>query len=126
LHSVGQNHFYVMMLIIHGCFIQSLHFSYELQENSVHNSKKLVQFPCIRPDNVVFRPDTHLSSIIRLEDEKFLSRPSICVQKLRTVLGCICPDVSATRPDAFQCSTSKTDFFPKHRYGKIAATIRTM
>jgi len=40
LHSVGQNHFYVMMSFIQGCcFIQSLHLSYELQEDSVQDSK---------------------------------------------------------------------------------------
>jgi hypothetical protein len=36
LHSVGQNHFYVMLLFIKGyCYIQSLHFIYVLQEDSV-------------------------------------------------------------------------------------------
>jgi len=40
LHFVGQNHFYVMMLIIQGCcFIQSLYFNYELQEDSVQDFK---------------------------------------------------------------------------------------
>jgi hypothetical protein len=32
-----------------------------------------VQVPCIRPDDNVFHPDAHLSSIIRLDDENFLS-----------------------------------------------------
>jgi hypothetical protein len=46
LHSVGQNHFYVMMLFIQGCcFIQSLHFSYELQEDSVQLSKQCSSVP---------------------------------------------------------------------------------
>jgi hypothetical protein len=46
LHSVGQNHFYVMMLIIQGCcFIQSLHFSYELQEDFVQDSKQRSSIP---------------------------------------------------------------------------------
>jgi hypothetical protein len=36
LHSVGQNHFYVMLLLSQGCcFIQSLLFSYVLQEDSM-------------------------------------------------------------------------------------------
>jgi len=42
--------------------IQSLHFCYVLQEDSVRISKQLVQFSCIRPDDVVFRPDAHLSA----------------------------------------------------------------
>jgi hypothetical protein len=63
-----------MMLIIQRCcFIQSLLFSYELQEDFVQNSKQLVQFPCIRSDDVVFRPDAHLSSIIHPDDKNFSS-----------------------------------------------------
>jgi len=35
----------------------------------------------------------------------------LCVEKLQTALGCIRPDVSATRSDAFQCSTSQNISF---------------
>jgi hypothetical protein len=36
LHSVGKNHFYVMILIKQGCYyIQSLHLSFVLQEDFV-------------------------------------------------------------------------------------------
>jgi hypothetical protein len=46
LHSVGQNHFYVMMLIKQGCcYFQSLHFSYMLQENSVQNPRQCSSSP---------------------------------------------------------------------------------
>jgi hypothetical protein len=49
-----------MFLLSQGCcFIHSLHFSYELQEDSMQNSNHSVQFPCIRSDDVVFRPDAH-------------------------------------------------------------------
>jgi hypothetical protein len=34
------------------------------------------------------------------------------------------PDVSAGRPNDSQCSTKLQDFFSKHRYGKIVATVR--
>jgi hypothetical protein len=47
------------------------------------------------------------------------------VEKFRTAPACIHSDVSATCPDNSQCSTKLQDFFPKHRYGKIAATVRT-
>jgi hypothetical protein len=41
LHSVGQNHFYVMLIFNQGyCYIQSLHFGYVLQEDSVQNSRQ--------------------------------------------------------------------------------------
>jgi hypothetical protein len=32
---------------------------------------------------------------------------------------------SAAPPDNYQCSIKLQDFFPKHRYGKIVATVRT-
>jgi hypothetical protein len=52
-----------MLLLSQGCcFIQSLHFSYELQEDSMQNSNQSDEFPCIRPDDVVFRPDAHQSA----------------------------------------------------------------
>jgi len=78
----------------------------------------VVQFPYICPDNVVFRLDAHLSSIIRPNDENFPSGLSLYVQKLQTVLSCIHPNVSATRPNAFQCSTSKRISFPNTDIGR--------
>jgi hypothetical protein len=45
-------------------------------------------------------------------------RTPICVQKLRTVPGCIHLNVLATRPDAFQCSTSKRISFPNTDLGR--------
>jgi uncharacterized membrane protein len=47
LHSVGQNPFYVMLLLSQGCcFIQSLLFSSVLQEDSVKFSRKFISVPC--------------------------------------------------------------------------------
>jgi hypothetical protein len=43
-------------------------------------------------------------------------RTFLCVEKLPTAPACI-------RPDDSQCSIKLQDFFPKHRYGKIAATV---
>jgi hypothetical protein len=52
--------------------------SYELKEDYVQISKQLVQFPCIRLDDMVFRSDAHLSSIICPDDENFPSEhPSV-------------------------------------------------
>jgi hypothetical protein len=56
---------------------------------------------------------------------ELLVRTFPCVEKFQTTPACIRPDVSAARPDDSQCSTKLQDFFPKHRYGKIAATVRT-
>jgi hypothetical protein len=47
-----------------------------LLEDSVQIPSKSNRIPCIHPDDVIFRPDAHLSSIIRSDDENFPSRPS--------------------------------------------------
>jgi hypothetical protein len=52
-------------------------------------------------------------------------RTLLCVEKLRTAPVFICLDHSAARPDDSQCSIKLQDFFQKHRYGKIAAIVRT-
>jgi hypothetical protein len=54
-------------------------------------------------------------SIIRPDDEN-----------LRTAPVCISQDFSAARLDATQCSISYGIFFPKHKYEKTVATVRTM
>jgi hypothetical protein len=73
---------------------------YKIQNN-------VVQFPCIRLDDVEFRPDAHLSKHHPSKWKELFVQMSLYVQKLQTVLGCIRSDVSATRPDAFQWSISK-------------------
>jgi hypothetical protein len=124
-----------MLLLSQGyCFIQSLHFSYKPQEDSVQNSNQSGQFPCIRLDDMVFRPNAHLSKNHSSGQREFPVQTSLCVQKLRIVQGCIHSDVMANhqaaiqslrriqrscasvrttwqyRPDAIQCSTSNRVF----------------
>jgi hypothetical protein len=48
--------------------IQSLHFNFVLQEDSVRNSRQWSQIPYIRPDDLVIRPDAHQSSNIGSDD----------------------------------------------------------
>jgi len=48
----------------------------------------------------------------------FFVQTPISVQKLRTVQGCIRSDVSATRPDVIQCSTSKMISFADTDMGR--------
>jgi hypothetical protein len=113
MHSVGQNYFYVMMHLNRDSAIQ-------------RSTRKRNRIPCNRPDDVIYRPDAQLSK-------------ASSVRTTRT----FCPDLPLCQK-ASNCSTlhpsrrfSSTsgrhsvfdqlwDFFPKHRYGKIAATIRTM
>jgi len=65
----------------------------------------VVQFPCIRPDDVFFLPDAHLSKHhpYGLHSSGRLSHTS-------------------RRLSVFD---KLKDFFPKHRHGKTAATVRT-
>jgi hypothetical protein len=102
-----------MLLINQGyCYIQSLHFSYVLQEDSVQKSRQWSSSPL------------HLSGRCGIPywRSSIMQHPSgwcdlspqtpICVQKLRTVSGYIHSDVLATRPDALKCSRSKRISFP--------------
>jgi hypothetical protein len=108
---------------------------------------------------VVFHPDAHQSatSVQTLISQQHPSerrelsvRTSLYVLKLRTVQGCIRPDVMANRPaaiqssrriqcssasvrttwqyspDAIQCLTSIRVSASRHSYGKTTTTIRTM
>jgi hypothetical protein len=113
------------MLIKHGCcYFQSLHFSYMLQEDSVHNSRQCSSSP-LHPSRS--RDISSGRSFVKHHPSRrreLSVRTPFCVQKLRTVPSCIRPDVSTTRPDALQCSTSKRISFP-HRYGKTTATVQT-
>jgi hypothetical protein len=77
-----------------------------------------------RLDDVSYRPDAHQTKASFVRTTWIPVRTFLCVEKLRTVLAYIRPDDSAARPDDPQCSIKLQDFFPKHRYGKIAATVR--
>jgi hypothetical protein len=73
------------------------------------------------------QPSRHsiVHSIVRLDDENFLSRPSPVSRSL---------ELLSLHPFGRFSSTSERrptfdqlwDFFPKHRYGKTAATVWTM
>jgi hypothetical protein len=78
----------------------------------------VVQFPCIRSVDVVFRPNSHLSKHHPSGRRELSVLTSLCVQKLQIVLGCILPNVSTTRPDAFQCLTSKMIYFQNTDMGR--------
>jgi hypothetical protein len=116
----------MMLFLQRCCFIQSLHFSYELQEDSVQNSKQCSSVPLhpserrgipsgrssVKASSVLttrtFRPDVPLcpkaSNCSRLHPSRRLSN----------TFGCL------------SMFDKSKDFFPKHKYGKIAAIVRTM
>jgi len=95
LHSVGQNHFYVTLLFIRDSVI----FRVLFLEDSAQISSQRNRIPCIRLDAQLSKH--HLSRRRELSVWTFL-----CVKKLRIVPSCIRPNVSTTRPDAVQFSTS--------------------
>jgi len=72
----GQNHFYVMLFLSQGCcFIQSLLFSYVLQEDSMKFSRKFILVPC-QPSGRRGIPAGRSSvSNIRPDEENFPSGP---------------------------------------------------
>jgi len=108
-----KSHFYAMLLLSQGCsFIQSLLFSYVLQEDSVKFSRKFISVRCqpsrrrgitsgrssvsnIHPDDVVLRQDAHQSAT-----------------SIRTT--------RSFRPDAHQCleASNSSRLHPFGRNGK--------
>jgi len=105
-----------MFLLLRGCcFIQSLHFSYELQEDSVQNSNQSVQLPCIHLDDVVFRPYAHQSATSVQTMRTFHPDAHQCLET-STVQDCIRSDVMANRPASTQSS---------RRIQRSSASVRT-
>jgi hypothetical protein len=100
-HSVGQNHFFVMMLSNRDFAIQSA----SRRFCTVCKSKNYV--PC-QPSgrrDILSECQT-VQSIIRPDDENFPSEPS-------SVSG------------SHSVFNELWNFLPKHSYGKIVATVRT-
>jgi hypothetical protein len=132
-----------MLLLSQGCcFIQSLLFSYFLQEDSVKFLRKFISVPCqlsgrcgilsgrpavqssSRPDDVSYRPDAYQTKASSVRTTWIPVRTFLCVEKLQTAPACICPDVSAAYPDDFQCSTKVQIFFPKSNMGRLLQSSR--
>jgi hypothetical protein len=93
-------------------------------EDSVQFASQIFRFPASRPDDVSYRPDAQLSKASAVRTTWIPVRTFLCVE-LRTAPACIRPNDSVARLDDPQWPTKPQDFFPKHRYGKIAATVRT-
>jgi hypothetical protein len=94
-------------------------------EDSGQFASQKIRFPASRPDDVSYRPDAHQTKASSIWTKWISVWTFLCVEKLRTAPACIRPDDLAARPDDSQCSIKLQDFIPKHRYGKIAATVRT-
>jgi hypothetical protein len=118
-HSVGQNHFFVMMLLNRDSTIQIA----SRRFFTIYSQKNLI--PSSRQDDVIYRPDAHLSkaSSVRMTRTFHPGLP-LCQEALNR---------SNLHPSGRFSSMSGRhsefdqlqDFFPKQRYGKIATTVQT-
>jgi hypothetical protein len=94
-------------------------------EDSAQIPSRSNYIPCIRPNDVIFRSDAQLSKYHPFEQRELFVQTFLYVEKLRTAPGCIYPDVSVTRPDAFNVRQRKW-FRSKTQIWKTAATVQTM
>jgi hypothetical protein len=99
-------------------YFRSLHFRAMFLEDSAQIPSKSNQIPCIRPDDMIFRLDAQLSKHHSSGRRELSFRTFLYVEKLRTAPGCILPDVSATRQDAFQCLKRKKILFQNTNMGR--------
>jgi len=130
----GQNHLYVKMLFtwipLFRSISEILHWLQVRRIDSLSAVRTTVPSrldahlstaPAVRTTcHTVRTPDR--PSIIRSDDVDFCLDPPL--YREASVPTCICPDVSAARPDAYQYST-KLQILSKFIYGKIDATVRT-
>jgi hypothetical protein len=96
-----------------------------LPEDSAQFTSQKNRIPCSRPDDVIYRLDAHLSKASFVWTTRtFHPDFPLCRET---------SNYSSLHPSERFCSMSRRhsvfdqlwDFLPKHRYGKIAATIRT-
>jgi hypothetical protein len=118
-----------MMLFLQWCcFIQSLHFSYELQEDSVHNSKQCSSVP-LHPSErrgIPFGRSSVKASSVRTTRTFQTFRPDVPLCPKASNYSWLHPSGCLSNTSGCLSMFDKSkDFFPKHKYGKIAATVRT-
>jgi hypothetical protein len=107
LYYVGQNHFYVMMLLYREAVL-SIFYTYVLffKKTLCRFQGSYIRFPYNRLDDVIFHPNAQLSKHHPSGRRELSVRTFLCVEKFCTIPACICPDVSAARSDASQCLIS--------------------
>jgi len=93
-------------------------------EDSAQSASQKIRFPASRPDDMSYRLDAHQTKASVVRTTWIPVRTFLYVEKLRTAPTCIRQYDLAILPDHPQCLIKPQDFFPKHRYGKIAATVR--
>jgi hypothetical protein len=120
LHSVGQNYFYVMMLLNRDSSIQS----YSRRFCTIYQSVKSDPSQLSKRHDILFGHSTVQAPSVRTM-RTFHPNLPLCREALNW---------SSLHPSGRFSSTSERhsvfdqlwNLFPKHRYGKTAATFRTM
>jgi hypothetical protein len=95
-------------------------------EDSAQSTSQKNRIPCSPPDDVIYRPDAQLSKASSVRTTRTF-RPNLPL--CRESSNC-----SSLHPSGRFSNTSGRhlvfdqlwDFLPKYKYGKIAATVRTM
>jgi hypothetical protein len=120
LHSVGQNHFYVMMHLNRDSDIQKS----SRRSCTVYKSEKSDPLQPSGRHDISFGSPT-VQSIIRPDDKNFSSGPSFMSKSFELLLLAF---VRTFQQHIWTTLSVRLlwDFFPKHKYGKTAATVWTM
>jgi hypothetical protein len=125
LHSVGRNHFYVVLLFNQGYrLIQSLLFRDVLQVDSAYIPSQRSRIPRFRLDVPVNRPDAHQSSNIRPDDVVIPSGLPSMYRSFELFKVAFVWTSQQHVQTPFNVRQVK-DFLCRHRYGKTVATIWT-
>jgi hypothetical protein len=124
-HSVGQNHFFIMMLFNRDFTIQSASRKFCTVYKSINSvpcqpsglrdipSERSAVQSTICPDDMDFCQDAKVFIALFVRMTWIPIGTFLCVEKLRTARTCIRPDVSAARLDDPQCLTKASRFLSK-------------
>jgi len=118
--SVGQNHFFVMMLLNRVLLFRVL------PEDSAQSTSQKNRIPCNRPDDMIYHSDAQLFKASSVWTTRtFCPDLPLCQEASNYSSLHLSGRFSSTsgRHSVFD---QLWDFLPKHKYGKIAATVRTM
>jgi hypothetical protein len=97
-----------------------------LLEDSAQSTSQKNRIPCSHPDDVIYCQDSQLSKASSVRTTRNFC-PNLHLRREASNCSSLhlsrCFSSTSVRHSVFD---QLWDFFPKHRYGKIAATIRTM
>jgi hypothetical protein len=97
-----------------------------LPEDSVQSTSQKNRIPCSRPDDVIYCLDVQLTKAWSVRMTRTF-RPDLPLCQEASNCSNLHPSGHFSSTSGWHLVFDKLwDFFPKHRYGKIAATIRMM